>query len=941
MKKIILIGLALILIALGLSARWWLPQILSFAVINSDAIKSITSLVQLLTWGSGVVVAIAGGMPPHKPDSTEEAVSHSPATTDKVNVGGAGGVGIGGSVSNSTIMTGGTLVQEAPRPVVTSLRQLPSPPQDFTDRETEMTELLAQFKSGFTVYVLQGLGGVGKSDLAFKLAEELSQHYGDGQIYLDLKGTSKPPLSVAEIMTHVIQSFNLESVLPKTDAGLQGLYRSVLEGKRAILLMDNVANDEQVSLLLQPNCAMVITSRQRLALPNMYDIDVNPLSPQDAREMLKKITNRINEEQADTIAGLCGCLPLALRVAASVIQKRRNLSVTDYIQRLRDARTRLELVEQWEPVNASLGSSYELLSAEQQRLFCSLAVFPDTFDDKAVVALWGLPPHQAEDVIGDLITFSLVGWNEATSRYRLQELVRIFADKRLGAEARDAHQSRHALYFLGVLREAGELYYRDGEESKQGLNLFDVEWANIQASQEWAKKHISEIQAATVVSDTYTYAGACLLALRRPPKERLDWHQTVIAAAQLTKKRSVEGSNLCFLGIAYRDLGDYDETINYCQQALEIARQEKNPREESSALSYIGVAHYYQGEYREAIDCCQRALDITRQQVGDKRSEIEQLRYLGHALRGLGQFEEAVAAYQQSLETARQIGDRNGENYVLGALGRLHSDMGKPEQAIKEYLLEAVRLAREVLDLRGEGFNLGHLGMAHRDLGQYQEAQSCYEQALPIARAIGERSIEAYCLGGLGRTHLALGQPEAALEKTSAALELANGIEMKRAQQHWGTALAEIYLHLNRLPEALEKVETALAFNSPWNTFRSFALKGLILIRGGQSQPAQEAFKQATEHARRVLEKTPSFFDARYILGLSACGMALTVTEERAALIEQAEAAYRDAYSHCGSPGVIQEALSLMDELLRVDGAEELRPVHGSLKQFMSAASSG
>jgi tetratricopeptide (TPR) repeat protein len=883
-------------------------------------------------------------------NSPEPPAEAAPAPSTKVEVTAERGVGIGRDVSDSNIATGdnaiiaeqgsvvtridhSTIVMQAAPPIVTSLHQLPSPSPDFTDREPEMAQLREQLQGGVNTYVLWGMGGVGKSDLAFKLADELRQHFADGEIHLNLRGTSKPPLSVAAIMTHVIHSYNQAAELPKDDEGLTGMYRSVLYGKRALLLMDNAGNAEQVEPLLHPDCAMVITSRQLLVLPEMFDMSVNPLPPEDARALLMKITKRVSEEQADKIAKLCGYLPLALKVAARAIKSRRDLSVEDYVRRLGAAHERLDLVE------ASLNLSYELLSPEQQKLFSALAAFPGSFDVKAAAALWTLPPDRAQDAVSDLVAFSLVDWNDATSRYRLQELVRIFADARLSDDERAAYRKWHSFYFLNKLGEAGELYSRGGAEAEQGMKLFDAEWANIQAAQEWAKNHIAEDAVAAAVSDSYSYTGASLLAVRRLPQERIGWHEAAAAAARQTQKRSVEGANLCFVGVAYRDLGDYDKTIEYCQRALDIAREEKDPHEESRALSYIGIAHYYQGDYEEAVGRCKDALDITRRTGGDKRIEIEQLRYLGHARRGLGQFEEAVEAYRQSLEAARQSGDRNGENYVLSALGRISSDMGKHERAIKEYLPDAIRVAGEIGDRRGESASLGHLGLAYREMGQYEEAKACYEQALKVASAIGEQSVEAYSLGGLGRVYLALGQLEAAIESASAALEIANKIEMQRAQQHWGTILAQIYLHADReLPKALQILDDALAYNSIWTNHRSFATKGLVLARLGQAQPAREAFLKASEHARRLLERTPGYFDTGYILGLATCGMSLTAgEEEKARLMAEAGDAYEKAYSNCSSPGVVSDALDLLGELLRVDEAADLRRVYDLLKSRAAA----
>ena len=214
------------------------------------------------------------------------------------------------------------------------------------------------------------------------LAERLKPRYPDAQFYLDLKGADKQPLSVTAALTHVIRAYHPTAKLPDSEAELRGLYMSVLEGQRALLLMDNAADKAQVEPLIPPSsCFLLVTSRQHFPLPGLFAKDLNTLPPNDARDLLLKIAPRI-DDQADTLAKLCGYLPLALRLAGSALAERRTLTPADYVKRLEDAQTRLELVE------ASLSLSYELLSEELQRAWCALAVFPDTFDLAAAAAVW-------------------------------------------------------------------------------------------------------------------------------------------------------------------------------------------------------------------------------------------------------------------------------------------------------------------------------------------------------------------------------------------------------------------------------------------------------------------------------------------------------------------------------------------------------------------------
>src|SRR3989442_1549966 len=185
--------------------------------------------------------------------------------------GNTGGVKVsGGQINVHGDMVGrDKIVYEAPGPVVPALHQLLPPPRDFTGRAEDLAELTqAVEKGGVTISGLQGLGGVGKTALALKLAAQLTPRYPDAQFYLDLKGVSAQPLSVGDAMAHVIRAYHPDIELPENEAELSGLYRSLFHNQRAILLMDNAKDKHQVEPLIPPpSCLLLVTSRQHFPLP--------------------------------------------------------------------------------------------------------------------------------------------------------------------------------------------------------------------------------------------------------------------------------------------------------------------------------------------------------------------------------------------------------------------------------------------------------------------------------------------------------------------------------------------------------------------------------------------------------------------------------------------------------------------------------------------------
>ena len=212
--------------------------------------------------------------------------------------------------------------------------QIPPPPRDFKGREEEIADILSNFEKGATITGLRGMGGVGKTALALVLADKIKSQFPDGQIFVDMRGTSNnpelPPLTPAEAMAQVIRAYNPVDRLPENSNELRGLYLSILAGKRALLLLDNAANGEQVEPLLPPaGCAVLITSRIKFALPGLAEKDLDILPPDKACELLLEIAPRIGN-RADELAKLCGYLPIALRNAASALAEKRDLSVPEY-----------------------------------------------------------------------------------------------------------------------------------------------------------------------------------------------------------------------------------------------------------------------------------------------------------------------------------------------------------------------------------------------------------------------------------------------------------------------------------------------------------------------------------------------------------------------------------------------------------------------------------
>lgn len=946
-KLIIIVGIIGLLIALTFAARWWLPRLLGFAGPNSNVIQSITGLVQLAIWLIAGLAALFSFLSSRKtPSPPIEPDQLAPKSIQAV---GPGSVALKNAI-DSTIITGsGNLVieqahftvEETQPEDITYLHQLPPVAEPFIDRVEEVSELEGKLEEGCRIYGFFGMGGIGKSDLATTFVEQhLSEHYPDAQFYVDLKGTSYTPKTVSQAQRHIIGSCRmLAKTFETDDVELSARYNNALYGKRAVVFLDNASNKEHVAPLTpHAKCAMVITSRENIFLSGMHSMTLPPLTLEDARALLLKLVPRIGD-QADKIASVCGGLPQALRLAAGTLAEHPDLTVEEYVKRLADRKNRLELIE------ASIDITYRLLRKEKQLRFSQLAVFSESFDAGGAAAIWGLSTEKAKLDLEEFFKLSLLEWHGKARRYRLQTLVRDFADAQLAEPDRSTVQAMHAMHYLRVLNEAGQRYSQGQTASREGLNLFDIERTNIQTAQAWIQSNTDIASVALMASSNYSYGGSQLLALKELPSDRIKWHQAILTATrkpagdhdQHLNMQIAEAGNLTFLGAAHRDLGDYDQTIKLCEEAAQIAHAIGNPREESNALGYSGIAYYYKGNYQEASKRIREAIEVANKaETKDVRGDVERLRYLGHAYRALGRYDEGLKAYQSSLQLARQFGDLSGENTVLSGLGRWACDMGNHDLARTEYFPQALRLAVEIGDQRDQCYALGHLGLAHRELGLYAEAKEYYQQGLKLAVAIGHRQLETYCRGGLAKSDFALSDFSSALSNAQIAVKLADQIEMKRAQQFWRTLLAQIYLYNEQLDDALSAVTEALSYKSEWVDYRSLTLHGLVLAKLNRQALAAESFGNAILEAQNILSTTPTYYDARYSHGIAACGLALTNPDESSVLLAQSIAALEQAYDNCKSAGVVNEALGLLKKLGELSSIGELDKPCVALEQLAS-----
>ncbi len=622
---------------------------------------------------------------------------------------------------------------------LSALHQLPSVPAAFTGREQELrdleTALAKQGNIGAAISAsgagIQGMGGVGKTALATKLAHRLKDKYPDAQICLNLRGfdpTGRKPMPPAEAMQSIIHFFRPEAKLPETAEDLTPIYNSVLnDAGRVLLFLDNAANVEQIQPLLPPsNCLLLVTSRNQLSLPGLATRNIDCLSPEKSRELLLKLASLIKGHEA-AAADLCGHLPLALEVFAGMVNEKTLHPVEELVARLRKHDEKLGKVE------AAFQVSYDLLEEPLCRCWTLLAIFPANFDLSAAAAIWEMQMEASRDIMEALLKRSLVGFDEPKVRFHLHDLVREFCIGKLSDAECNAAMMRYAGQYIKVAEKADELYLEGGENVLGGLELFDREWVHIEAAFKWLVPRRDEASVALLVLLVKAVANTGQ-KLRFHPRQRIRWSEGLREAARITKNRPAEGVALSNLGLAYISLKEPRKAIEFFEQQLVIAREIRDRRLEGIALGNLGIAYRILNDLVKAIEFHQQHLVITRE-IRDRRGEGNVLDNLGLAYADLGERRKAIEFFEKQLTIACEISDPRGEGNALGNLGNAYADLGEPRKAI-EFFEQALVIDRKIGHRRAEGDALFHFALALDKLDDRTQAIARAEAALQIYEAI-------------------------------------------------------------------------------------------------------------------------------------------------------------------------------------------------------------
>ncbi|BAY99870.1 TPR repeat-containing protein [Tolypothrix tenuis PCC 7101] len=244
---------------------------------------------------------------------------------------------------------------------------------------------------------------------------------------------------------------------------------------------------------------------------------------------------------------------------------------------------------------------------------------------------------------------------------------------------------------------------------------------------------------------------------------------------------------------------------------LAQAQTAQNQKDEADRLNKQGIQQYSRGQFQEALATFQQALDIQKQ-IGDRSGVGATLNNIGLVYSRLGQYSKALEHYQQALAISQQINDQTGEGITFNNIGDIYSSQGKYPKAL-EYFQKALDIQQQTNDRYGIGATLNNIGLIYSRLGQYPKALDYYQQALAIRQQIGDRSGEGITLNNIGRIYESQEQYSKALEYYQQALAIYQQIGDPSVEGSILNNIGFIYFSQRQYPKALDYYQQALAIH--------------------------------------------------------------------------------------------------------------------------------
>lgn len=650
-------------------------------------------------------------------------------------------------------------------------RQLPGAPRLFTGRVREVTLLTSALdtsvEQGATLVIsaIGGAGGIGKTTLALHWAHQNMEWFPDGQLYVNLRGfdPSGTPMPPAVAMRGFLDAFGVEPGVIPVDLDAQaGLYRSLVAGKRMLIVLDNARDTAHVAPLLpgSPTCTVLVTSRQQLAgLVTTYGarpLALDTLTAAEARQLLTRHLgpDRVaaESEAVSYLLERCAGLPMALGIVAARAVAHPRFPLAVLAEELRETAARLDALDAGElnvNLRAVFSCSYDALDAEVAEVFRLLGLAPGPDISLAAAAsLIAQPITRTRVLLRGLEAAHLVQ-QHLPGRYRMHDLIRLYAAERAhydhSQDSRDVALKRVVDFYLHTANAGERLLYPYSEpielhELAPGcvphalddltvtLAWFDNEHPCLLAAQVLAEEQgwDTAVWQLAWTLNSFHYRRGLL-------RDSVAVWQVALAATERLGELATQSLAHHLLGHVCSRAGKYAEALDHLRQALALAEQTNDRYRQASGHYGLAWCWAHQGDYQRAFTYATHALRLTQAQ-GQPEWVADALNTVGWCHARLGHHQQARSFCEHALTLFRQHHHREGEADALDSLGYIAHRTGQHSDAIG-YYHQALTLFLDLDNFYDKADTLARLGDTYADLDWRAQARDTWQQALELYRA--------------------------------------------------------------------------------------------------------------------------------------------------------------------------------------------------------------
>ncbi|MFE2379749.1 ATP-binding protein [Streptomyces sp. NPDC059398] len=623
------------------------------------------------------------------------------------------------------------------------------------------------------VVAVDGPPGVGKTALALRWAHSVARLFPDGQLYVDLHGYSSNQSQV--LPQDALEKFLVAlgcplNEVPRSVDERAALYRTMLSGRRTLVILDNAADFSQVEPLLpgSSECVVVVTSRSRLfamaVRTHATRVTLEPLSDGDSVLLLRTAIGERADAEAhvlDELAVRCGHLPLALRIVAEQAVSNPHIGLEQLLANLVAERRQLEVLSPDEPVavRTVFSWSYRKLDPESRRMFRLLSLHPGVrISPACAAALCARPPAKTAALLEKLHSMHLL---EALGDdgLRLPELLRLYAAERVlvdeVAESRRQAVERMVEWYIRMVSatHAHLAPFRTSldwvrwqprhddyapaafDDAVAALRWCDSELSNLMPVSELAAEHGLRDEVVLLGLRLFDY-----LILRKPWSVWILTHELAQKAALETGDDRAAGWIKTHLAYACWWLRDCRRSRRLCEEALVLLRRVQDRPGEGWALENCAITVRDHGDLGEAHDFAVRALDIFTE-AGSHEGQAAALGTLCDIETRTGRPDAALTAARDSLQICEEIRDYQRQGRSLIKVGIIYQSRGDSEQALR-YAELAVGLHRSARDRWGEAESLARQGDILHELGHEARATASWGAALNAYSEMNDPRVE-------------------------------------------------------------------------------------------------------------------------------------------------------------------------------------------------------